>query len=42
MGFSVTVVPKANAPKVNDKTLEGLTIHLVAHIEDAMNLLSSL
>ena len=34
LGFSVAVVPKANAPK---KPIEGLTIHAVERVEDAMN-----
>ena len=33
LGFSVAVVPKANAPK---KPIEGLTIHAVERIEEAM------
>ncbi|MBB4843370.1 DNA repair protein RadA/Sms [Paucibacter oligotrophus] len=33
LGFSVAVVPKANAPK---KPIEGLTVHAVERIEDAM------
>ena len=37
LGFSVAVVPKANAPKKNDKNFEGLTIYPVDRIEDAMN-----
>jgi DNA repair protein RadA/Sms len=36
LGFSVAVVPKANMPKKNDKAFEGLTIHPVERIEDAM------
>jgi len=42
LGFSVAVVPKANAPKRNDKTFEGLTIHGVDRIEEAMELARSL
>ena len=34
LGFSVAVVPKANAPK---KTIEGLTIHAVERIEQAID-----
>ena len=37
LGFTVAVVPKANAPKKNDKNFEGLTIYPVDRIEDAMN-----
>ncbi|MFG6447916.1 DNA repair protein RadA [Roseateles sp. BYS180W] len=33
LGFSVAVVPKANAPK---KPIEGLTVHAVERIEEAM------
>ena len=33
LGFSVAVVPKANAPK---KPIEGLTIHAVERIEEAI------
>ena len=39
LGFSVAVVPKANAPK---KAIEGLTIHPVERIEDAIALLRGL
>ena len=35
LGFSVAVVPKANAPK---KPIEGLTVHAVERIEEAMDL----
>ncbi|MBA4342940.1 MAG: DNA repair protein RadA [Methylibium sp.] len=38
LGFSVAVVPKANAPK---KAIEGLTVHAVERIEDAIALLRS-
>ena len=34
LGFSVAVVPKANAPK---KAIEGLTIHAVERVEQAMD-----
>ena len=37
LGFTVAVVPKANAPKKNDRNFEGLTIYPVDRIEDAMN-----
>ena len=33
LGFSVAVVPRANAPK---KAIEGLTIHAVDRIEEAI------
>jgi DNA repair protein RadA/Sms len=36
LGFSVAVVPKANAPKKGSKEIEGLTIHAVERIDEAM------
>ncbi|WP_332777650.1 DNA repair protein RadA [Polaromonas sp.] len=39
LGFSVAVVPKANAPK---KSIEGLTIHAVERVEQAMEVVRSL
>jgi DNA repair protein RadA/Sms len=39
LGFSVAVVPKANAPK---KPIEGLTIHPVERIEQAIDVLRQL
>ncbi len=39
LGFSVAIVPKANAPK---KPIEGLTIHAVERIEQAIDLARSL
>ena len=39
LGFSVAVVPKANAPK---KAIEGLKIHAVERIEEAIALLRTL
>ena len=42
LGFSVAVVPKANLPKKNDKAFEGLTVHGVERIEEAMELARSL
>ncbi|MDZ4101103.1 MAG: DNA repair protein RadA [Hydrogenophaga sp.] len=42
LGFSVAVVPKANLPKKNDKSFEGLTVHGVDRIEEAMELARSL
>jgi DNA repair protein RadA/Sms len=35
LGFSIAIVPKANAPK---KPVEGLTIHAVERIEQAIDL----
>jgi DNA repair protein RadA/Sms len=39
LGFSVAIVPKANAPK---KPLEGLTIHAADRVEQAMEIVRSL
>ena len=39
LGFSVAVVPKANAPK---KPIEGLTIHAVERVEQAIELVRGL
>ena len=39
LGFCVAVVPKANAPK---KPIEGLTIHAVERVEQAMDVVRSL
>lgn len=39
LGFSVAVVPKANAPK---KPIEGLAIHAVERVEEAMEVVRSL
>jgi DNA repair protein RadA/Sms len=39
LGFSVAIVPKANAPK---KPIEGLTIHAVERIEEAIDVLRGL
>jgi DNA repair protein RadA/Sms len=39
LGFAVAVVPKANAPK---KPMEGLTIHAVERIEEAMDVVRGL
>jgi DNA repair protein RadA/Sms len=39
LGFSVAVVPKANAPK---KAIAGLTIHAVERVEQAMSLVRGL
>ena len=38
LGFSVAIVPKANAPKGAAKTIEGLTIHAVDRIEQAIDM----
>ena len=42
LGFKVAVVPKANAPKKNDKSFEGLTIYPVERIEEAMQVVRGL
>jgi DNA repair protein RadA/Sms len=39
LGFSVAIVPKANAPKATTRALEGLTVHPVERIEQAIELL---
>jgi len=39
LGFSIAIVPKANAPK---KAIEGLTIHAVERIEQAIDIARSL
>jgi DNA repair protein RadA/Sms len=39
LGFSMAVVPKANAPK---KPIEGMTIHAVERVEEAMQVVRSL
>jgi len=42
LGFSVAVVPKANAPKKADRAFEGLTIHAVERVDEAMALVRGL
>jgi DNA repair protein RadA/Sms len=42
LGFSVAVVPKANAPKKGSRDIEGLTIHAVDRIEEAMEVVRAL
>ncbi len=37
LGFSVAVVPKANAPRRHDKAFDGLTIIAVERIDEAMD-----
>jgi DNA repair protein RadA/Sms len=39
LGFSVALVPKANAPK---KAVEGLTIHAVERVEQAIEIVRGL
>ncbi len=42
LGFDVAIVPKANAPRKNDKPIEGLTIHAVERIEQALEVVRGL
>jgi DNA repair protein RadA/Sms len=42
LGFSVAVVPKANAPRKGSRDIEGLSIHPVDRIEEAMEVVRSL
>ncbi len=42
LGFSVAVVPRANAPKKGSRDIEGLTIHAVDRIEEAMEVVRSM
>ena len=42
LGFSVAIVPRANAPRKPARDLEGLVIHPVERIEEAMELVRSL
>ncbi|HKB55603.1 MAG TPA: DNA repair protein RadA [Ramlibacter sp.] len=42
LGFSMAVVPKANAPRKGSRELEGLTIHPVDRIEGALDVVRSL
>ena len=42
LGFGVAVLPKANAPKGMTKAIEGLTIHAVERVEQAVELLRGL
>jgi DNA repair protein RadA/Sms len=39
LGFSVALVPKANAPK---KPIEGLTVHAIGRIDEAVDVLRGL
>jgi DNA repair protein RadA/Sms len=38
LGFTVALVPKANAPKGSAKAIEGLTIHMVERVEQAIEI----
>src|SRR3569833_3071347 len=42
LGFSIAIVPKANAPKKGSREIEGLTIHAVDRIEEAMEVVRGL
>ncbi len=42
LGFAVAVVPKANAPKGDARAFEGLTIHAVERIEQAIEVVRGL
>ncbi len=42
LGFSVAIVPKANAPKKGSKDIEGLTIHAVERVDEAMEIVRGL
>ncbi|MBL8318898.1 MAG: DNA repair protein RadA [Burkholderiaceae bacterium] len=42
LGFAVAVVPKANAPKGESRSFEGLTIHAVERIEEAIEVVRAL
>ena len=42
LGFSMAIVPKANAPKGNVRELEGLKIHPVERIEEALEVVRGL
>jgi DNA repair protein RadA/Sms len=43
LGFSMAVVPKANAPKhPHGKDFEGITIHAVERVDEAMAIVRSL
>jgi DNA repair protein RadA/Sms len=42
LGFSIAIVPKANAPKPGAREIEGLTIHPVERIEQALEVVRGL
>jgi DNA repair protein RadA/Sms len=42
LGFSIAIVPKANAPKKGAKEIEGLTIHAVDRVEEALDVVRQL
>lgn len=42
LGFSVAVIPRANAPRAPSKGFEGLTIHPVERVEEAIDVVRGL
>ena len=42
LGFSVAIVPRANAPKGGGRDVDGLTIHPVERIEQALEVVRGL
>jgi DNA repair protein RadA/Sms len=42
LGFAAAVVPKANAPKADARAFEGMTIHAVERIEQAIEIVRGL
>jgi DNA repair protein RadA/Sms len=42
LGFSIAIVPKANAPNPGAREIEGLTIHPVERIEQALEVVRGL
>jgi DNA repair protein RadA/Sms len=42
LGFSVALIPKANAPRKPGKEFEGMQIHAVERVDEAMALLRGL
>ncbi len=42
LGFNVAIVPQANAPKKPGKEFEGLAIHVVERVEQAIDLVRGL
>ena len=42
LGFSVALIPRANAPRKADPAFEGMTLHAVERVDEAMALLRTL
>ncbi len=42
LGFSVALIPRANAPRKADPAFEGMTLHTVERVDEAMALLRTL